>query len=137
VDTGGKKTAAAIHAEITREIDQWLHVLFVGRRKTGYLDFEASEMMMRSAVHRVVAPHVGFEPTTLRPTARAFWRKLAAPVDHRRQRTLERFATAFYLPSRENVAHVQAADQAAEGVGVDVEVGGGRSMVAPPAARRR
>ncbi len=49
MDSRGKKTAAAIHEEITREIDQWLHVLFNGRRKTGHVDLEASEMMMRSA----------------------------------------------------------------------------------------
>jgi len=55
VDTRGKKTAAAIHAEITREIDQWLHVLFNGRRKTGHLDLEAIEMMIRSAMHRAGA----------------------------------------------------------------------------------
>jgi hypothetical protein len=55
VDAGGKKTAAAIHAEITREVDQWLRVLFNGRRKTGHVDLEACEMMMRSAMHRVGA----------------------------------------------------------------------------------
>ena len=55
MDPGGKKTAAAIHAEIAREIDQWLHILFNGRRKTGRVDLEASEMMMRSAMHRVGA----------------------------------------------------------------------------------
>ena len=55
MDTRGKKTAAAIHAEITREIDQWLHVLFNGRRKTGHLDLEAIEMMIRSAMHRAGA----------------------------------------------------------------------------------
>jgi len=55
VDTGGKKTAAAIHEEITREVDQLLHVIFNGRRKTGHVDLEASEMMMRSAMHQVGA----------------------------------------------------------------------------------
>ena len=55
MDTRGKKTAAAIHEEITREIDGLLQVLFNGRRKTGYLDLEATEMMMRSAMHRVGA----------------------------------------------------------------------------------
>ena len=55
MDTRGKKTAAAIHEEIAREVDQWLHVLFNGRRKTGHVDLEASEMMMRSALHRVGA----------------------------------------------------------------------------------
>ena len=55
MDTRGKKTAVAIHEEITREIDRLLHVLFNGRRKTGHLDLEAIEMMMRSAMHRVGA----------------------------------------------------------------------------------
>jgi hypothetical protein len=55
VDTGGKKTAVAVHEELTREIDQWLHVLVAGRRRTGQLDLEAIEMMMRSAMHRVAA----------------------------------------------------------------------------------
>jgi hypothetical protein len=55
VDTRGKKTAAAIHAEITREVNQWLQVLFNGRRKTGHVDLEAIEMMTRSAMHRVGA----------------------------------------------------------------------------------
>ena len=51
MDTRGRKTAAAIYAEIIREIDQWLQVLFNGRRKTGHVDLEASEMMLRSAMH--------------------------------------------------------------------------------------
>jgi hypothetical protein len=55
VDTGGKKTAAAILEEVFHEIDRLLHVLFNGRRKTGYVDLEATEMMMRSAMHRVGA----------------------------------------------------------------------------------
>jgi hypothetical protein len=55
VDTGGKKTAAAVLEEVTREVGQWLNVLFHGRRKTGYTDLEASEMMIRAAMHRVGA----------------------------------------------------------------------------------
>jgi Uncharacterised protein family (UPF0236) len=55
VDTRGKKTAAAIHEEVILEIDRLLHVLFHGRRKTGHVDLEASEMMMRAAMHRVGA----------------------------------------------------------------------------------
>src|ERR1035437_9090933 len=43
------------HEEIAREVDQWLHVLFNGRRKTGHVDLEASEMMMRWAMRRVGA----------------------------------------------------------------------------------
>lgn len=55
MDTRGKKTAVAIHQEVAREIDKWLHVLFNGRRKTGHLDLEAIEMLMRSAMHQVGA----------------------------------------------------------------------------------
>ena len=53
--TRGKKTAAAIYEEVIREIDRLLHVLFNGRRKTGRVDLEASEMMIRSAMHRAGA----------------------------------------------------------------------------------
>lgn len=55
MDSTGKKTAAAIHQEVIREVDRLLHILFSGRRKTGRLDLEASEMMMRSAMHRAGA----------------------------------------------------------------------------------
>jgi len=55
VDTRGKKTAAAVLEEVTREVGQWLNVLFRGRRKTGHMDLEASEIMIRSAMHRVGA----------------------------------------------------------------------------------
>ena len=55
MDTRGKKTAASVLEEVTREVGQWLNVLFTGRRKTGYTDLEASEMMMRSAMLRVGA----------------------------------------------------------------------------------
>jgi len=55
VDTRGKKTAAAVLEEVTGEVGQWLNVLFRGRRKTGHMDLEASEIMIRSAMHRVGA----------------------------------------------------------------------------------
>jgi hypothetical protein len=55
VDTRGKKTAASVLEEVTREVVHWLNLLFNGRRKTGYTDLEASEMMMRSAMLRVGA----------------------------------------------------------------------------------
>jgi hypothetical protein len=55
LDPRGKKTAAAVHAEVAREIDQWLQVLFSGCRKTGHVDLEATEMMVRSAMHRAGA----------------------------------------------------------------------------------
>ena len=55
MDSRGKKTAAAVLEEVAREVGQWLNVLFRGRRKTGHMDLEASEIMIRSAMHRVGA----------------------------------------------------------------------------------
>ena len=55
MDSGGKKTAVAVLEEVTHEVGQWLQVLFNGRRKTGQVDMEASEMMLRSAMHRAGA----------------------------------------------------------------------------------
>ena len=52
MDPRGKKTAAAVHEEITHEIDQWLQVLFRCQSKTGNVDLEANEMIVRSAGHR-------------------------------------------------------------------------------------
>jgi hypothetical protein len=40
---------------MAREVDQFLRVVFQQRRKTGYLDLEATEMAMRSALHRAGA----------------------------------------------------------------------------------
>jgi hypothetical protein len=51
----GKKTAEAIRQEIAREVDQLLRVVFQNRRKTGGLDLEATEMALRSALHRAGA----------------------------------------------------------------------------------
>ena len=51
----GKKTAEAIRQEIAREVGQLLRVIFQDRRKTGRLDLEATEMAMRSALHRAGA----------------------------------------------------------------------------------
>ena len=80
MDTGGKKTAAAIYEEIIREIDQWLHVLFNGRRKTGHVDLEASEMMMRSAMHRVGA--AGITGLLRFPVPPAEQRTVPCPCGH-------------------------------------------------------
>jgi hypothetical protein len=55
VERAGKKTAEAIRQEITHEVDQLLRVIFQDRRKTGRLDLEATEMAMRSALHRAGA----------------------------------------------------------------------------------
>src|SRR5437870_1563141 len=45
----------AIWQEITREVEQFLRVVFEDRRKTGRLDLEATEMAIRSALHRAGA----------------------------------------------------------------------------------
>src|SRR3989442_11591331 len=50
-----KKTIEAIRQEITREVEEFLRVVFEDRRKTGRLDLEATEMAMRSALHRAGA----------------------------------------------------------------------------------
>ena len=55
MDRAGKKTAAAVREEIAREVDQWLRVLFSGQRKTGHIDLEAVEMMVRSGMQRAGA----------------------------------------------------------------------------------
>jgi hypothetical protein len=47
----GKKTAAAIHQEVAREIDTLLPRIFAERRKTGELDVEAVELALRTALH--------------------------------------------------------------------------------------
>lgn len=55
MDRGGKKTAAAIHQEIAREIDTLLSLIFAERRKTGAVDLEAVEMALRTALHQAGA----------------------------------------------------------------------------------
>jgi hypothetical protein len=52
VDAGGKKTAAAVHQEVSREIQTLLQVVFAGQRKEQGLDLEAVEMATRASVHR-------------------------------------------------------------------------------------
>ena len=51
MEHGGKKTAAAVHQEITREIDTLLPRIFAERRRTGGLDIEAVELAWRTALH--------------------------------------------------------------------------------------
>lgn len=80
MDSRGKKTAAAIHEEITREIDRWLLVLFNGRRKTGYVDLEAIEMMMRSAMHHAGA--AGLTELLQYPEPAAGQRRISCPCGH-------------------------------------------------------
>src|SRR5208282_4082523 len=55
LDRAGKKTAAAIHQEVAREINQLLGRIFAQRRKDGRTDLEAIETAVRSALHRAGA----------------------------------------------------------------------------------
>ncbi len=50
-----KKKAEVIRQEITREVEQLLRVVFQSRRKTGRVDLEALETLVRSAMHRAGA----------------------------------------------------------------------------------
>ena len=50
-----KKTAQAIQQEVTREIEQLPRTIFTGVRKSGGLDLEAVEMLVRSAMHQAGA----------------------------------------------------------------------------------
>ena len=69
MDGAGKKTAVAVHEEIAREIEQWLRVLFSTQRKTGHVDLEAVEMMVRSGMHRVGAAGLAAMLEVPAPTA--------------------------------------------------------------------
>ncbi len=52
---GRKKTADAIQQEVAREVGQLLRTIFSGVRKTGHLDLEAVEMLVRSALYQAGA----------------------------------------------------------------------------------
>ena len=58
MDWGGKKTAAAVHQEITRELDTLLPRIFAEQRKTCDLDIEAVEWALRTALHAAGAAGV-------------------------------------------------------------------------------
>jgi hypothetical protein len=55
LDGAGKKTAAAIHQEVAREVNQLLHRVFTQRRKDGRTDLEAVEIALRTALHQAGA----------------------------------------------------------------------------------
>ena len=72
MDHRGKKTAAAVHQEVTRELDALLPRIFTERHKTGDLDLEAVELALRTALHSAGAVglsellrEVGPIPTTV------------------------------------------------------------------------
>ncbi len=51
----GKKTIEAIRQEITSEVEPFLRMVFPDRHKTGRFDLQATEMALRSALHRAGA----------------------------------------------------------------------------------
>ena len=55
MDRTGKKTAAAIHQEITREVNQLLSRIFAERHNNGRTDLEAVENALRAALHQAGA----------------------------------------------------------------------------------
>ena len=55
MDRAGKKTAAAIHQEVAREVNQLLGRVFAQRRKDGRTDLEALESALRTALHQAGA----------------------------------------------------------------------------------
>jgi hypothetical protein len=55
LDGPGKKTAAAIHQEVAREVNQLLGRIFAQRRKSGRTDLEAVESALRAALHQAGA----------------------------------------------------------------------------------
>ena len=55
MDHGGKKTAAAVHQEIAREVSSFLNRVFAEQHKTGRVDLEAVEMALRSTLHQAGA----------------------------------------------------------------------------------
>jgi hypothetical protein len=55
MDRTGKKTAAAIHQEIAREVNQLLSRIFAERHNNGRTDLEAVENALRAALHQAGA----------------------------------------------------------------------------------
>src|SRR5208282_4382790 len=55
LERAGKKTAAAIHQEVAREINQLLGRIFAQRHKDGRTDLEAIETAVRSTLHQAGA----------------------------------------------------------------------------------
>jgi hypothetical protein len=58
LDRTGKKTAAAIHCEVAREVNKLVARIFSERRKTGRFDLESIEMALRSGMHAAAAEAV-------------------------------------------------------------------------------
>ena len=80
MDRGGKKTAAAIHQEIAREVDQLLGRVFAQRRNNGRTDLEAVETALRSALHQAGA--AALSELLQYPSPAKGQRRLPCPCGH-------------------------------------------------------
>lgn len=77
MDDRGKKTADAIHQEVTREVDLLLRRLLNERRHTGGADLEAFEMAVRTAFQQTGAAVLSHLLRCAAPSAE--YRKLPCP----------------------------------------------------------
>jgi hypothetical protein len=76
----GKKTAAAVHQEVAREIQVWLTRIFAERHKTGTTDLEAVELGLRSTLHQAGA--MALEALLRYPEPAQDQRTLPCPCGH-------------------------------------------------------
>src|ERR1044072_35841 len=54
-DAAGKKTAEAIQQEVAQEVNRILQIVFGDWHKTGSIDLEPLEMLVRESIHRAGA----------------------------------------------------------------------------------
>lgn len=83
MDGPGKKTAAAIHQEIAREVNQLLSRIFAERRRGGPTDLEAVENAWRMALHQ--AGTTGLSELLQYPAPALDQRQLPCPCGHHAQ----------------------------------------------------
>ena len=108
MERGGKKTAAAVHHEVTRELDALLPRVFAERRKTGDLDLEAVELAFRTAIHSAGAAGLSEllrEPGTIPTTVPCACGRHARYKDLRRQPILTVLGPAHMLRAYYWCAH--------------------------------
>jgi hypothetical protein len=86
-DAGGKKTAQAIRQEVAREVEQLLRTVFNGVHKTGHLDLEAVEMLVRSAMHAAGARALTELLRFPEPEQRTLWCACGHQARYREMRT--------------------------------------------------
>jgi hypothetical protein len=81
LDRTGKKTRAAIHREVTREVEDLLLRIFAERRNSAGIDLEAVEMAMRSALHHAGA--LALSELLQFPVPTPEQRSISCPCGHR------------------------------------------------------